>query len=150
MPRATGRLRRSTWLRDRSGRPRHTGARAKRASVNAETVSWGLPTSRYPVVLPPNSRPHFPGAICAPRRAGGSRAAVGAGGNGGQVEDLLLERVEFGMGSGAGVEERQWDALTALDVAPDRIYVDFADLGVMPTSTEEPLARKLIGLARSA
>jgi DNA invertase Pin-like site-specific DNA recombinase len=44
----------------------------------------------------------------------------------------------------------QRDALAALDVAPDRIYVDYADHRVMPTSVAKPLVGKVIEPCRSA
>jgi Resolvase, N terminal domain. len=44
----------------------------------------------------------------------------------------------------------QRDALAALGVAPERIYVDYADGRVMPTSGRKPLARKVNGLDRFA
>lgn len=40
--------------------------------------------------------PHFSGSICAPIGLAWSRAAVSSGGDGEQVEDLMLERVERG------------------------------------------------------
>ncbi|MFL6149151.1 MAG: recombinase family protein [Pseudonocardiaceae bacterium] len=44
----------------------------------------------------------------------------------------------------------QRDALAALDVTPDRIYVDYADRRVMPTSVAKPLVGKVIEPCRSA
>ncbi len=44
----------------------------------------------------------------------------------------------------------QRDALTALGVKPNRIYVDYADGRVMPTSVVEPLSRRVIAPWRSA
>jgi len=44
----------------------------------------------------------------------------------------------------------QRDGLAALGVDADRIYVDYADLCVMPTLGRNPLAGRVIGLKRSA
>jgi DNA invertase Pin-like site-specific DNA recombinase len=44
----------------------------------------------------------------------------------------------------------QRDGLTALGVADNRVYVDYADHRVMPTSVAKPLVGKVIGLWRSA
>jgi hypothetical protein len=44
----------------------------------------------------------------------------------------------------------QRQALAALGVPPDRVYVDYADLCVMPTLGPKSLADKVIGLERSA
>ncbi len=42
------------------------------------------------------------------------------------------------------------DALAALGVETERVYVDYADLCVMPTLGPKSLADKVIGLERSA
>jgi len=44
----------------------------------------------------------------------------------------------------------QRDGLAALGIDADRIYVDYADLCVMPTLSPNPLAGRVIGLERSA
>ena len=44
----------------------------------------------------------------------------------------------------------QRQALAALGVQPDRVYVDYADLCVMPTLGPKSLADRVIGLERSA
>jgi DNA invertase Pin-like site-specific DNA recombinase len=44
----------------------------------------------------------------------------------------------------------QREGLTALGVATTRIYVDYADGRVMPTSGRKPLARRVNELDRSA
>ncbi len=44
----------------------------------------------------------------------------------------------------------QRDVLISQGVGPGRIYVDYADLRVMPTSGPKPLSGKVIGLVRSA
>jgi len=44
----------------------------------------------------------------------------------------------------------QQNALAALGVDPKRIYLDYADLCVMPTLGRNPLAGRVIGLKRSA
>ncbi len=44
----------------------------------------------------------------------------------------------------------QRDGLAALGVKPNRIYVDYADLCVMPTLSPNPLVGRVIGLERSA
>ncbi len=44
----------------------------------------------------------------------------------------------------------QRDALAALGVEGERVYVDYADLCVMPTLGPKSLADKVIGLERSA
>ena len=44
----------------------------------------------------------------------------------------------------------QRDGLAALGVDAARVYVDYADLCVMPTLGRNPLAGRVIGLKRSA
>lgn len=44
----------------------------------------------------------------------------------------------------------QRDALTALGVAPERIYVDYADPGVMPTPVRTPCSAGVNGRNVSA
>lgn len=44
----------------------------------------------------------------------------------------------------------QRDALTVLGVKPNRIYVDYADVRVMPTSARKSLVCRAIGLGGSA
>jgi len=44
----------------------------------------------------------------------------------------------------------QRDALAALGVEAERVYVDYADLCVMPTLGPKSLADRVIGLERSA
>ncbi len=44
----------------------------------------------------------------------------------------------------------QRDALATLGVEAERVYVDYADLCVMPTLGRNPLAGRVIGLKRSA
>ncbi len=44
----------------------------------------------------------------------------------------------------------QRNALTALGVKANRIYVDYADGRVVPTFVAKPLARRVIALGRSA
>jgi len=44
----------------------------------------------------------------------------------------------------------QRDGLAALGVKAERVYVDYADLCVMPTLGPKSLADKVIGLERSA
>jgi len=44
----------------------------------------------------------------------------------------------------------QRDALAALGVAPTRVYVDYADVRVMPTGVAEPLVCRVTAFGRSA
>ncbi len=44
----------------------------------------------------------------------------------------------------------QRDGLAGLGVDAERVYVDYADLCVMPTLGRNPLAGRVIGLKRSA
>ncbi len=44
----------------------------------------------------------------------------------------------------------QRDALAALGVAPARVYVDYADVRVMPTGVAEPLVCRVTAFGRSA
>ncbi len=44
----------------------------------------------------------------------------------------------------------QRNGLTALGVVPARVYVDYADVRVMPTGVAKTLARRVTALGRSA
>ena len=44
----------------------------------------------------------------------------------------------------------QRDGLAALGVDAERIYVDYADVRVMPTGVAKPLARRVTAFGRSA
>jgi hypothetical protein len=44
----------------------------------------------------------------------------------------------------------QRDGLAGLGVKTERVYVDYADVRVMPTVVAKPLARRVIALERSA
>ena len=44
----------------------------------------------------------------------------------------------------------QREGLAALGVKAKRIYVDYADVRVMPTGVAKPLARRVTALGRSA
>ncbi len=44
----------------------------------------------------------------------------------------------------------QRDALTPLGVDPERVYVDYADVRVMPTGVAEPLVCRVTAFGRSA
>ncbi len=75
----------------------------------------------------------------------------GEGRTTGDTPDVTANKIGYARVSTDGQDlTAQRQALGALGVPPDRVYVDYADLCVMPTLGRNPLAGRVIGLKRSA